>query len=103
MATILTSTGTQVSGRSFALVGSSNLTLISSTEVSVFPETGRDAILILGIGQETTVLTTLPFLVVSFVGFVPFCLLNEVQHHGIIYVPMGMPEYSRYGGMVLTN
>jgi hypothetical protein len=34
-------------------------------EVSIFWGTRAHAILILGIGQETTVLTTLPFLVVS--------------------------------------
>ena len=42
--------------------------------VFVFPETGTVSNLILEIGQETTVLTTLPFLVVSwgFVALLPF-------------------------------
>ena len=92
MATIVTSTGTQVRGISVACA--IELTFfLSSTEVSVFLETGTVSNLILGIGQETTVLTTLPFLVVSceLVPLSLFCLLNEVQHHGIIYVPMGIP------------
>jgi len=74
MATILTGTGTQVSSASVVPRARArdriDLSFFSSTEVSVFLETERPLNLIFEIGQETTVLTTLPFLVVSG-GFVP--------------------------------
>lgn len=70
MATILTSTGTQVRMPFFSHYSWTQIDVFFcspfSTEVRVSRQTRRTLILILGVGQETTVLTTLPFLVVSF-------------------------------------
>ena len=66
MATILTGTGTQVRAPLYSSALNFYFTFSFSMEVCVSRRTRSALILILGVGQETTVLTTLPFLVVSF-------------------------------------
>ena len=73
MATILTSTGTQVGHISVAFAIELTLSLLARRLVC-FRGLKTASNLILEIGQETTVLTTLPFLVVScgFAALLPF-------------------------------